>query len=159
VGRECKQPYLTFPGIPALGDQSPVHTLLLDLSANGFSRDSLFSTVNWGESGLAGRVGTKFRPSKQRLTCMSRLFDFRKHSGEASKTPSAPPKTSPCSRFSVFKVLNFVPTRPASPDSPHFTVLSRILFCKIDLRVVRYSIYPQLYVYSLHIFLIGNDFK
>jgi len=53
---------------------------------------------------------------------MSRLFDFRKHSGEASETPSAPPKTRPCSRFSVLKVLNFVPTRPASPDSPYFTV-------------------------------------
>jgi len=43
---------------------------------------------------------------------MSRLFDFRKHSGEASKTTSASPKTRPCSRFSVFKVRNFVPTRP-----------------------------------------------
>ena len=40
-------------------------------------------TVKWGESGLVERVGTKFRPQKQRLICMSRLFDFRKHSGEA----------------------------------------------------------------------------
>jgi len=54
---------------------------------------------------------------------MSWLLNFRKHSGEASKTHSAPPKTRPCSRFSVFKVLNFVPTLPACPDSPHFTVL------------------------------------
>jgi len=54
---------------------------------------------------------------------MSRLLDFRKHSGEASKTHSAPPKTRPCSRFSVFKVLNYVPSLLASPDSPHFSVL------------------------------------
>ena len=83
----------------------------------------VLGTVKWGESGLAGRVGTKFRSSKTDSPAMSRLFDFWKHSGEASKTSSAPRKTRPCSRFSVFKVLNFVPTRPASPNSPHFTVL------------------------------------
>jgi len=80
-------------------------------------------------------LGQSLDPQKQRLTCMSRLFDFRKHSGEASKTPSAPPKTRSCSRFSVFKVLNFVPTRPACPDSPHFTVPSymrwALFFCPL----------------------------
>jgi len=84
-------------------------------------------TVKWGKLDWRGELGQSLDPLKQRLTCMSRLLDFRKHSGEASKTPSAPPKTRPCSRFSVFKLLNFVPTRPASPDSPHFTVPKTVL--------------------------------
>jgi len=90
-------------------------------------------SVKWGEYGLAGWVRTKFRTSKtDRFTCMSRLLDFRKRSGEALKTHSAPLKTRPCSRFSVFKVLNFVPTLPASPDSPHFTVPILYVYSRVE---------------------------
>jgi len=57
---------------------------------------------------------------------MSRVSDFREHSGEASKTPAA--LNIRPSRVSVFKGLNLVPTSPASPDLLHFTVRENPLF-------------------------------
>ena len=73
-------------------------------------------TVKCGKSGLTWPVGTKFRDSPARAEfsiCGSTPERHRKlplHRQLARAVES------------VFKGLNFVPTRPASPDSPHPTV-------------------------------------
>ena len=79
-------------------------------------------TVKWGESGLAERVGTKLRPPKTETYLHEQTFWFSEALRRSIENSLCTTENSPVQSILVFKVLKFVPTRPASPDSPHFSV-------------------------------------
>jgi len=129
------------------------HALILDLF---FIHD----TVKWGESGLAGRVGTKFRSSKTETQLHEQTFWFSEALRRSIENSLCTTENSPVQSILCFQGSKL---RPNSPRQSRFAPLYCMFLLWKDKKssIIRksclYSVFEQTPNFSLCISFVGRN--
>jgi len=89
------------------------------------------STVKWGESGLAGRVGAKFRPAKTETHLHEKTFWFSGAFRRGIENSRCPAKKSPVQSSLCFQGSKLCPNSPRQSRLP--PLFGTILLCEMYL--------------------------